>query len=226
MVIENPLPPFADWLPNALLWWVGITAVLVIASVAIGFIVSAVRNGPARAAEITGTALRSAVADLAGISPQRVMALARLALQESFRRRVLVVPIVFFVVLGFAAWFLDAESRDVGTLYLNFVLTATTYLSMLLALFLSVFSLPNDLKQRTIYTVVTKPVRPSELVLGRIVGFMFCGTVMLVVMGVAGYVFVVRGVRHEHTIEPETLAIAATSSEGGAVSETGAHLDR
>ncbi|MEZ6069970.1 MAG: hypothetical protein R3C10_06755 [Pirellulales bacterium] len=205
MVIENPLPPFDQWLPIALLWWVGVSLVLTIAGVAVGYIVAAFRHGPARAAEITGTALRSAVADFLGMSAGRVFALARLAMQESFRRRVLVVLVVFFVVLGFAAWFLDSENRDVGKLYVNFVLTATTYLSMLLALFLSVFSLPNDLKQRTIYTIVTKPVRPVEIVLGRILGFMACGTVMLAVMGVVGYVFVVRGVQHTHTIDPVAL---------------------
>jgi hypothetical protein len=128
---------------------------------------------------------------------------------------VFVVPILFFVVLGFAAWFLDSENRDVGTLYLNFVLTATTYLSMLLALFLSVFSLPNDLKQRTIYTVVTKPVRASEIVLGRIVGFMMCGTLVLLVMGVAGYVFVIRGASHTHDVDADMLTdtVAVTSED-------------
>ena len=37
------------------------------------------------------------------------------------------------------------------------------------------FSLPADIKTKTIYTVVTKPVRPGEIVLGRIVGFSLVG---------------------------------------------------
>ena len=51
---------------------------------------------------------------------------------------------------------------------------------MLLALFLSAFSLPADIKSRTIYTVVTKPVRTGEIVLGRMLGFTAIGTVLLV----------------------------------------------
>ena len=45
-----------------------------------------------------------------------------------------------------------------------------------MALFLSAFSLPADIKNHTIYTIVTKPVRPSEIVLGRILGFAAIGT--------------------------------------------------
>ena len=48
-----------------------------------------------------------------------------------------------------------------------------------LALFLGVFSLPNDIQNRTIFTIVTKPVRPLEIVLGRILGFGAIGTLLL-----------------------------------------------
>ena len=51
------------------------------------------------------------------------------------------------------------------------MLTATSYLVLLLALIISSLSLPADIKNRTLHTVVTKPVRASEVVLGRIVGF-------------------------------------------------------
>ncbi len=59
------------------------------------------------------------------------------------------------------------------------MLTATSYLVLLLALFLSAFSLPADIQSRTLHTVVTKPVRPSEIVLGRILGFTIVGTALL-----------------------------------------------
>ena len=67
------------------------------------------------------------------------------------------------------------------------VLTTTGYLMLLLALFLGALSLPADIKNRTLHTVVTKPVRPSEIVLGRILGFTIVGTVLLALMGVISY---------------------------------------
>ena len=66
--------------------------------------------------------------DIVRISPRRVLALARLAVQESIRRRVVVVFAVFILILLFAGWYLDRESIDPARLYLDFVLTATSYL--------------------------------------------------------------------------------------------------
>jgi hypothetical protein len=152
--------------------------------------------------------------DLVSISPRRVSALAWLAVQESLRRRVLVGFGVFVLILLFAGWFLDTQSRDPATLYLSFVLTATTYLVLLMALFLSVFSLPADIKNKTIHTVVTKPVRPGEIVLGRIVGFALIGTLLLLIMGASSYVFVVRVLNHSHEVEIDSLEGVANSSTG------------
>ncbi|MCA9222700.1 MAG: hypothetical protein KDA71_20390, partial [Planctomycetales bacterium] len=73
--------------------------------------------------------------------------------------------------------------------------------------FLSTFSLPADIKNRTIYTVVTKPVLLAELILGRILGFALIGTLILAVMCVLSYVFVLRGVSHTHQIDAKTLTV-------------------
>jgi ABC-type transport system involved in multi-copper enzyme maturation permease subunit len=80
-------------------------------------------------------------------------------------------------------------------------MTGTSYLILLLGLFLSCFSLPADVKNKTIQTITTKPVRSTEIVLGRILGFTAVGTLLLAGMGILSYVFVVRGIRHEHEIK-------------------------
>jgi hypothetical protein len=121
---------------------------------------------------------------------------------------------VFLLILLFAGWFLDSKSYDPATLYLSFVLTATTYLVLLMALFLSAFSLPADIKNKTIYTIVTKPVRPSEIVLGRILGFGLIGTVLLAVMGLVSYFFVVRVLNHTHEVDLASLKAAPSAGEG------------
>ena len=162
----------------------------------------------------------TAVVDLARTSPRRVWALARLAIQESLRRNVLVALGVFVVVLLFAGWFLDDTSPDPSTLYLTFVLTATTYLAWALGVFLSAFSLPADFKTRTIYTVVTKPVRPGEIVLGRILGFTLIGSVLLAIMGVVSYVFAYRLLDHSHEVEAASLQPAGETSDGGLIGRT------
>jgi len=48
--------------------------------------------------------------------------------------------------------------------------------------------------------VVTKPVRSSEIVLGRLLGFTAVGTLLLAMMGLMSYLFVVRGLGHTHQV--------------------------
>lgn len=205
MVLETDIPSFAVWFPGALLQWV-----LVVGGVGAGalvgcWLVAALRHGPRPATRSVFSVLIAGLSDLVRISPRRVLALTWLAIKESIRRRVVVVFAVFIVLLSFAGWFLDPGSSDPAALYLDFVLTATSYLVLLLGLLLSSLSLPADIKNRTLHTVVTKPVRPSEVVLGRMLGFMAVGTGLLVVMGLVSYVFVVRGLAHSHELTEADL---------------------
>jgi hypothetical protein len=95
--------------------------------------------------------------------------------------------------------------QEPGKLYLSFVLTSTTYLVLLIALLISAFSLPAEFTSKTIYTVVTKPVRAGDIVLGRILGFTIVGTILLLIMGVCSYAFVVRSLFHTHEIDIASL---------------------
>ena len=85
------------------------------------------------------------------------------------------------------------------------VLNFTIYLSMLFALVLSALSLPADIRDRTLHTVVTKPVRKIEIVLGRVLGFVFVGTVLLAGIGVISYGFTVRSLNHTHQLTADML---------------------
>src|SRR5882724_5242266 len=187
MTLESVPPIFWSWIWPALQFFLQAAAILGCTALAVGFLVSAFRYGPVAGGDITYRMMRTGVRDMIALSPRRILALAWLAIQESLRRRVLVGFGMFLLILLFAGWFLDTKSNDPATLYLSFVLTATTYLVLLMALFLSAFSLPADIKNHTIYTIVTKPVRPGEIVLGRILGFTMIGTLLLGVMGLLSY---------------------------------------
>ena len=206
MVVDlKDVVPFLVWLPGALLSWLLVVVCVAVGTTVAGWLVSAMRYGPWVATQIIGRVLWDAPLDWIYLSPRRVWALARLAIQESIRRRVVVVFAVFILILLFAGWFLDPGSVDPARLYLGSVLTITSYLVLLLVLLLSSLSLPADIKNRTLHTVVTKPVRASEVVLGRIVGFAAVGTLLLVVMGAVNYVFVERGLTHTHQLTADDL---------------------
>ncbi len=227
MVLENDPIIFVQWLPGALLFFAIAAFSLAAAALLISFVALAFRMGPLPAGDRLFKLLLAAVNDLVHTSPRRVWALTRLSIQESLRRRIFVALVVFFIIILFAGWFLDPTTNDPATLYLSFVLTASSYLSLLIALFLSVFSLPTDIKNRTITTVVTKPVRHGEIVLGRVLGFAAVGTMMLLVMAIASYVFVHRGLNHTHEIDVSSLTTltgkAETPTKTGSTTKTHGH---
>ncbi len=213
MVVEQEVLPYLQWLlqgggdaalgalPRFLLVFAG----LMLMALALGYAVAASRRGLLRGGDYVYRTVASGVGELFHTSPRRVWALARLAVKEAWRRRVVVALAVFLIILLFANWFLDANTQKPARLYLSFVLTATTYLVLGIALVLSAFSLPHDFKTKTVYTVVTKPVHASEIILGRILGFTIVATALLAVMGVCSYIFVVRSLDHTHRIEAADL---------------------
>lgn len=212
MVLENPYPPYFEWLfaagatPGAFWIWIITVVIFILASMFVAWLISSVRYGPMKSGDLIFKTLVGLSDDLVHTSPRRVFALARLAVQESIRRRVLAGFIVFVFILLFAGWFLNPGKTDPAELYLSFVLTATSYLILFMALVLSAFSLPADIQNRTIYTIVTKPVRPTEVVLGRALGFAAVGTGLLVLMGLLSYAFVVRTLDHTHQLTSDDLS--------------------
>ena len=205
MVLEQEIQPYSVWFPQALKHFGETAFFVILGALAVSYLVAAFRYGPLAAGDRLYRALLGAAKDLISIAPRRVWALARLSIHEAIRRRVWVALVAFGVVLMFAGWFLDPTSPEPGPLYLRFVMSATTYLVLLMALLISTFSLPADMKNRTITTVVTKPVHTSEIVLGRIVGFSIVGTVLLALMALCSYVFVARALNHTHEIVAEDI---------------------
>lgn len=194
----------------------------------IWFLIAAVQHGPGEGFYLVARSVyRGVTEDLPGFSPRRMLAIAKLAVQEAIRNRVLVGFAVFVLLMLFAGLFLDVENSNPARTYISFVLTTTNYLVLLMALFLSAFSLPNDIKNKTIYTVVTKPIRAGEIVMGRVVGFALVGTVMLIAMGLVSYVFVKRGLSHTHELNGDDfVALPVGSGKEGSTSMDRHHRHR
>ena len=133
--------------------------------------------------------------DLTHLSPQRIWALTRLTFLESYRRKALAVFVVFGLLFMFAGWFMGDTKEiksDQVKVYISFVLTAITWLTLLVVLLLCCFGVPEDIRLRSIHTVVTKPARRVEIVLGRMLGYALIGFLVLLVMSIVGYFWIVR----------------------------------
>ena len=215
MVLEHEILPYLQWLLygadgnlGALPRFFLIALAVALLGLLLGAVVSIGRHGLMRGGDRIYGVIATGFRELFSMSPRRVWALALLAMKEAWRRRIVVSLVLYLVILLFASWFLKTDNQEPAKLLLSFVLMATTYLVLGIALLLSAFSLPADFKSKTIYTVVTKPVRAGEIILGRILGFSIIGTLLLILMGGGSYIFVVRSLDHRHTVDSRSLVNA------------------
>jgi hypothetical protein len=216
MVLEKEIPAFVSWFGPAFAQYLLAASLVAVIAAMLAWLAQSASVGPLVAGDRVYRGVIGGIGDLLRMSPRRVWALARLAIQESLRRNVLVVLGLFALIVLFAGWFLDPASVNPGKLYLGFILAATNLLVCLVTLILSVFSLPADFKAKAIQTVTTKPVRTGEIVLGRMLGFSLVGTALLAVMGLVGWAFVVRSVQHGHTLDDNDITEIRATAKGAA----------
>ncbi len=209
MILEN-FPTFSEWILPGIALFGGIILVAVLLGLFFGYVVASFRYGPFEAFYTVAQVVGEAVPDFFNTSPKRVMAMARLAVKEALRRKVIVVAFAIFVLLLlFGQWFMTSQTEKPEQRFINTVMFGTQLLTLLTMMLVSAFSLPEDIKKKTIYTVVTKPVRPTEIILGRIVGFGFLGSLLLLAMGLVSFLFVSRNLTHNHDVVGDTQTIAS-----------------
>lgn len=198
--------------------WIQVTGILTALSLLTILLQASINQGSfGRGFQEWKQQLAEIAQDVVQLSMSRLFSLIRHSVKESFHRKVLYVFVVFAILFLFAGWYIDSSAREQVKYYVTFVLKATSWLTLLVALLLSCFSLPSDINSKTIHTIITKPVRRSEIIIGRIFGFGLLGTAILILMGMASYLFVIRGVDHSHQIVANRLVFftgQASVSEG------------
>ena len=101
------------------------------------------------------------------LSARRIWALARVALKEAIRSRVVLIFSLMAVIFLFADWFVPYKAEHQLRNYVRAIYWSMPPLFLLTAGLLGAFSIPNDLRSQAMFTIVTKPVERMEIVLAR-----------------------------------------------------------
>ncbi len=146
-----------------------------------------------------------------------ISVLARMTFQEAIRRRIvltgLILGILFLIVFAVGAHMISIEiSREVlaegGTAYRNIMqkemsnfllmagLYAVTFLSIAMGALLASDTLAGEINSGSIQTIVTKPVRRSDVVFGKWLGF--AGLLGLYALLMAGGVVLIVFIQSAH----------------------------
>jgi ABC-type transport system involved in multi-copper enzyme maturation permease subunit len=150
-----------------------------------------------------------------GVRGRRLYSIAQLSIYESTRRMWApwVVITVFLLVLAFTHWFLQPpRPAEMGRLYVSTLILLCSVLLTVMVTILTPLSLPTDIQQQTIYTVVSKPVRRLELIWGRMIGYMALVTALMVLFGAISLYYLSRTVGS--TIKQTDAARLAARKEG------------
>jgi len=129
---------------------------------------------------------------------RRVLAIARNTVREVVRERMVLVLALFGVALVAASQVFSplamGEGRKVVT---DFGLAGATVLATMLAIFLGSSLLHKEVDRRTIYAVMSKPIRRSDFLLGKFAGLW--ATTALLLVGMTGIVLAVVTVVYQET---------------------------
>ena len=177
-----------------LLYWLAVVVVYCILAFLGGLIVSLATHGM-KGPTITVRTVKTGIRDLLLVSGKRISAVATLTFKEAWRRKAFMVGFLFIALYMFGGWFLgNADAEKPAKPYVTFVMTSIRWNLLPMAILVSCWGLPADIKARSLHTVVTKPVRRSEIVMGRMLGYSAVVTLVLVVTAVVGYVWIQRQV--------------------------------
>jgi hypothetical protein len=123
-----------------------------------------------------------------------IWAVATNTLKQAVRMKIAAVFIVLLLVL---LPVMGISMTGDGTLkgrlqtFVSYGLSLTNFLLCLLTVIVSIYTLTNDIQQRQIYTVITKPVRRYQLLLGKLLGVVLLSTALLVLFSAIIYVITI-----------------------------------
>ena len=119
-----------------------------------------------------------------------VWAIALNTIKQAIRLKIAVVFILMLVVL---LPVMGAATTGDGTIkgrlqtFVSYSMSLTSLLLCLLTIIVSIYTLTNDIKQMQIYTVVTKPVRRFQILLGKLLGVLFLDLMLLILFSAVIY---------------------------------------
>jgi ABC-type Na+ efflux pump permease subunit len=136
-------------------------------------------------------------------SPSRLFAIAANTLTDLTRQKVFYVLLIFALVLIGSSVFMARFSFQQEFQILKDVsLGAMSIFSSLLAIVATARLIPQDIEDRTVYTILAKPVPRFEYLLGKLLGVLLLLAVTIVLMSA---LFVVVLYVREQTVFNETL---------------------
>jgi ABC-type transport system involved in multi-copper enzyme maturation permease subunit len=101
----------------------------------------------------------------------RILAIAENTFKEALRQRIFLILVVFSIILLVLSIFLEPFAIGESPKILrDFGLAITQLFGVLIVIIIGSTLIHKDIEKRTIYTVITKPIKRSEIIIGKFLG--------------------------------------------------------
>ncbi len=122
-------------------------------------------------------------------SPSRVLAICSITLLELIRLKVFYILLLFSVaIIGSSLLMVDLTFQEEFQMLKDVSLGAMSIFTWLLAVLPTALLLPKDTEDRTLYTILAKPVGRFEYLLGKLLGVLCMVAIATVLMTAVSYV--------------------------------------
>src|SRR5438045_1492748 len=118
-----------------------------------------------------------------GFSPARIFAITSNTLTELTRQRVFYFVLLFaFLLIGSSVFMARFTFQQEFQILKDVSLGAMSIFSSLLAIVATARLIPQDIEDRTVYTILAKPVPRFEYLLGKLLGVLFLLAISIALM--------------------------------------------
>ena len=137
-----------------------------------------------------------------------IWAVAINTIKQALRIKVAAVfTILLFVllpVLGFTATGDETLKGRLQT-FVSYALSLMSFLLCLLTIIVSIYSVTSDIEQRQIYTVITKPIRRFQYIMGKLLGVIVIDVILLVLFSAIIYTITIYMPKYIKASENELI---------------------
>jgi ABC-type transport system involved in multi-copper enzyme maturation permease subunit len=128
-----------------------------------------------------------------------VWRIAKITVSEARRRRVIQAVLMLAILILLSMTFFSYLSpSEQSRMLISGGLAAITVFGILLAIFVAAFLIPQEIENRTVYAILSKPVRRFEFVLGKYIGALI---ILAAIVAIMTAVLVVVLVIQDHMVQ-------------------------
>jgi len=145
-----------------------------------------------------------------------IWAVATNTVKQALRMKIAAVFIVMLIImLPVMGVSMTGDGTPKGRLqtFVSYGLSLTNLLLCLLTIIITIYTLTSDIKQRQIYTVITKPIRRYQLLFGKLLGVVLLNTALLAIFSSIIYLITVYTPKYLKVTESELSRLKSRYSQ-------------